>query len=100
MNKYSAVRSDHIEYGFWLVFDKTGGVKLYRQIPNILRTERKMYLSATLPLSLFSEPELRARITVPEDPDRPDRTIDVSAAREALQGALGVDIDVHMQIVP
>lgn len=91
----STIRDKSITYGFWLIFDSAGGMRLARQRPNAGRAERAMFMEATLPRALFSTPDLRGTITVADPLDAPI-SIDVAAASEALSQALGVDIDLKV----
>lgn len=91
----SIIRTDCIEYGFWLVFDRTGGMRFARLQPGTNRDERAIKMTAVLPLALFKTPELRATITVGA-PSSDLITIDVAAATEALKSARGVDIDIKV----
>lgn len=90
--RFSTVLRDRIEYSFWLVFDDAGGMRLSRGEPSCGRAERAMQISATLPKALFATPRLSAKIAVAGDV--PETTIDITAASEALRGALGVDVDL------
>lgn len=91
----SAIRHDHVEYGFWLTFDATGGVRLTRNPPAVGRGERAMSIITRLPKSLFTTPTLSASITL-SDEGVGQMTIDVEAANAALKQALGVDIDLRI----
>lgn len=95
MSVHSFVRTDHIEYGFWLVFDETGGMRASRGQPNVQRGERAMCCRAILPLSLFVTPELRATIEFAE-PVQSSFQIDVQAASTALKQAIGCDVDLRV----
>jgi hypothetical protein len=97
--RYSVVRADHVEYGFWLVFDEAGGVRMSRGEPFLSRGERAMNLTAKLPRSLFATPQLRATINV-VDGSPEVKQIDVGAAERALKHALGVDIDLRVNPPP
>lgn len=88
--------SDALTYGFWLVFDSDGGVRLTRTQPNVSRNERAMSLEATLPLSLFATPVLRAEITVAA-PEGAAARINLDAAAQAMRQALGVDVDLRIE---
>lgn len=90
--------STHYGFDFWLVFDCYGKVRQTVREPAVGRDERKMYVHASLPKSLWSSPALRATITVTEDNHEPKFELDLQAAGDALRGALGVDID--MRVVP
>lgn len=91
----SQMTATTITYGFWLIFDDEGGMRMVRQRPNTSRNERAMFMEAKLPRSLFSAPALRGTITVTDPADAPVQ-IDVTAASEALRCALGVDIDLKV----
>lgn len=98
--QFSTVRRDHIEYSLWLTFDIHGGVKMTRGRPSITRHERAMQISCTLPKALFQQPELKATIRVPSDVGEPSFDLDMEAVREALHGALGVDLDIVTRVLP
>lgn len=88
----------HIDFGFWLTFGVSGTIRLTIREPSISRDERKMFVEARLPKSLWNTPHLRATITVTDDEHEPKFNLDLTAAGDALRTALGVDID--MQVVP
>lgn len=94
----AATAATHWRFVFWLVFDKHGKIRQTMREPDVGRDERKMHVTADLPKSLWSSPELKATIRVTEDNREPKFEIDLAAAGDALRGALGVDID--MRIVP
>lgn len=94
--RHSTIFSDRIEYGFWLVFDITGGISFSRGEPTLRRGERSMSCSAVLPKTLFKTPELKARIGV-SDAAPGSFTIDVEAAGAALRQVVGCDIDLRVQ---
>ena len=91
----SVVRSQEIEYSFWLIFDDNGGMRFTRTEPGLDRNERAMSMTAKLPRSLFKTPTLSGSINVPDQTGGPI-SIDVGAASEALRSALGVDIDLKV----
>lgn len=95
--QFSHFTLNTIEYSAWLVFDDKGGVRLTRAMPKISRYERRVKLQTSLPKSIFKEPELKAVISVPVIPNDPIR-IDIDAARDALQGAIGCDIDMKINL--
>jgi hypothetical protein len=82
-NSYSTKRSDHIEFAYWLVFNADGSMRMARGQPDVGRTERAMSCVATLPLSLFKTPELRATITIGEQ-DVSAINLDIEAAAAIL----------------
>jgi len=93
--RYTIIRSDGLEYGFWLIFSMDGNVRMSRGEPSISRGERAMSCTAKLPKSLFKTPELKASIAIGEQ--IPDTfQIDVAAASEALKQAVGVDVDLRI----
>lgn len=96
MTRASTIRHDHIEYGFWLIFDSRGGLRMTRTEPSISRNERSMYVTATLPIALFQTPSLTAKLNV-SNPDLPIPTINLQATAEAMRAALGVDIDLTIR---
>lgn len=93
-----AAQATHWRFVFWLVFDKHGKIRQTMREPDVSRDERKMLVTADLPKSLWSSPELRATIRVTDDDHEPKFDLDLTAAADAMRGALGVDID--MRIVP
>lgn len=94
--RFSQVRKDTIDYGFWLVFDADGGMRFSRGEPALGRGELGMSCSATLPRSLFGVPVLKATIGV-SDSGPNTFTFDVEAAGAALRQAVGCDIDFRVQ---
>ncbi|MDB6035971.1 MAG: hypothetical protein JWM16_6309 [Verrucomicrobiales bacterium] len=70
----------HYGYDFWLVFDCFGKVRQTVREPGIGRDERKMFVRASLPKSLWSSPALRATITVTADNNEPKFVLDLQAA--------------------
>lgn len=94
--RFSTIRSDVIDYGFWLVFDSDGGMRFSRGEPALGRGERSMACSAKLPRSLFRVPELKATIGV-SDAAPGSFTIDVEAAGAALRHVIGCDIDFRVE---
>jgi hypothetical protein len=96
MSKHHSLRrADHWEVSFWLVFDSAGGVRSVRGQPALERNERGMAMTVKVPHSLFSVPSLRATIDIQSvEPSVPP--IDLTAAADALRGALGVDIDLRI----
>lgn len=91
----SRVTSTQVEYGFWLVFEEAGAIRLTRTEPGLDRAERSMFIQATLPRSLWRTPTLRATIGVKADPAG-NYTADIEAAADALRSAIGVDIDLRV----
>lgn len=88
----------HWGFDFWLVFNSNGKIRQTVREPDVSRDERKMFVKAVLPKSLWSSPALRATINVTDDNHEPKFELDLTAAGDALRGALGVDID--MKVVP
>ncbi|PWJ88448.1 hypothetical protein C8D77_111171 [Mesorhizobium loti] len=93
----SRVTSAEVIYGFWLIFEEAGGLRLTRTEPSLDRSERSMFIQATLPRSLWRTPTLRATIGVKADPSG-SYTADIEAAADAVRSALGVDID--LKVIP
>lgn len=93
----SQITQTHINYGFWLIFDNAGSVRMTRTEPGVSRDERSMFIQATLPRSLWRTPTLRATIDVKADPAG-NYTAEIEAAADALRSALGVDID--LKVIP
>lgn len=93
--QFSARRGDHIEYPLWLIFDERGGARMARGRPTTGRYEKAIALTVTLPISVFKDPEYRVTLSVVDD-RAPPAAIDIVAARDALKGALGVDIDLQV----
>lgn len=86
-----------MEFGFWLIFSKNGGMRMARTEPSLHRDERSMYCSVTLPKALWQTPQLRATITI-ADPGPEAHQFNLSAAGDALKEALGCDVD--FRIIP
>lgn len=87
-----------IKFPMSLIFSSTGDVHVTRREPRSLsRDERSLFLEATLPLSLWATPVLRASLNVAEAEPGASAKIDLVAASEALRGALGVDIDLQVR---
>ena len=95
--QFSLKRADHWECSLWLTFDSEGGVRSTRGQPVLGRNERAMSLTIKVPFALFSTPTLRATMTI-EAPEPVAPPIDLTAAAEALKGALGFDFDVRMNV--
>lgn len=87
-----------LKFPMWLVFSSNGDVRVTRREPRSLsRDERALYLEATLPMSLWETPVLRASLNVAEAAPGASTRLDITAASEALKGALGVDIDLQVR---
>lgn len=84
---------DTIKYPVWLVFDKSGDVRMTRRQPACAATERAMSLDINLPLSLFATPSLSAHITVADGGLEPV-VIDLPAVADAVRGVVGVEVVV------
>ena len=93
----SIVRSDRIEYSFYLVFGVDGSMRFARTSPGIDRNERSMSLIAVLPRSLFRVPSLSAHIAV-NDPNDGKIAIQIAAGAEAFRTAVGLDLDIDLTI--
>jgi len=96
MARQSIIRSDSIDYSFWLIFSADGQMRFTRGEPTANRGERKMKCSAVLPKSLFKTPELKATISV-GDVGAHTFNIDVNAVSEALRATIGCDIDLRVE---
>lgn len=96
--RHSTVRSDKVEYAYWLVFDETGGMRFSRGEPDLKRGERAMACLTTLPKSLFKTPKLTASISI-DDPAGGAINIDATAAADALKAVVGVDVDLRISEV-
>lgn len=87
-----------LKFPMWLVFSSNGDVRVTRREPKSLgRDERALFLEATLPMSLWSTPVLRASLNVAEAEPGATMKLDITAASEALRVALGVDIDLQVR---
>lgn len=96
--QFSVIRSDHIEYAFWLIFGRDGSLRMSRGEPAVGVDERAMACSAILPRALFSTPTLKATIKI-DDPAPSVFELDVKAAGEALKQTLGLDVDLQIREV-
>jgi len=91
----SRITQSEVIYGFWLIFEEAGAVRLTRTEPSLDRAERAMYVNATLPRSMWRVPQLRAEINVASGQDA-SKTINLTLAADAIKGALGVDVDLKV----
>lgn len=87
---------DATQYSFWLVFGTDGSMRCSRTKPGTSRDERAMNVTATLPMALFTTPELKATIEVASPGAAAAFNIDVEAAATALRGVLGCDVDLKV----
>jgi len=81
-------------FGFWLIFDKSGDVRMTRRPPSLDRNERAVSMDARLPLALWATPTLSAQLVVNADAAP---AINMEIATDALKSALGVDIDLRVR---
>lgn len=95
MKQHTIQRADHLEVGFWLIFDSMGSVRLTRGEPSLDRWERGMQMLVKVPLALFKTPTLRASIEI-QAPEPAIPPIDLTAAAEALKQSLGCDVDIRI----
>jgi hypothetical protein len=95
IKRFGIKRSDHIDFGFWLVFNKDISVRCVANAPPLGRDERSMYLNVKLPLSLWDTPTLRASIDVASGSVVPVN-IDIDAMQTAVQQAIGMDVDLRV----
>lgn len=93
--KLSREKDGNLIIPLWLIFDRQGNVRMTRNEPDTGRAERAMKLTATVPVALFNTPTISATLTIDAPVNAPQQ-IDVTAAAEALKGALGCDIDVRI----
>ena len=98
MSRESYIMGETLIVPMWLIFTSGGEVRVTRREPTKLaRDERAMHLCAKLPLALWAQPTLSATLTV-EAPDPDARVmLDITAANTALNGVLGVDIDLQVR---
>lgn len=94
MSRQTYSTGDNLVFPFWLIFSRSGDIRLTRKEPSIASSERAVEMFATLPLSLWSTPMIRASITVQHDPSTTNTVIDLNAAADALKSAIGVDVDM------
>lgn len=98
MSKVSYTCGNVINYPMWLIFSRNGDVRLTRREPGQLsRDERALRLDATLPLSLWEIPVLHASLNIESPEAGASINLDLTAAGEALKGALGLDIDLQVR---
>jgi hypothetical protein len=92
--------SPTIKFDFYLTFKANGSVRVTKGYPGQLsRDERAMRMNADIPRGLFTTPELRATIVVPEPQSEPIQ-IDIQAASAALRAVIGTDIDLRVVSPP
>ena len=80
-----------IKYSFWLTFGRNGSVRATKNAPALAIDERAMQCVVELPSSLFTRPQLKATIQVPEIDATPPE-IDIEAAETALSEVLGATV--------
>lgn len=95
----SSIYGSNIEYAFVLVMKADGSLRLTRNMGRLMRDERAMSCTLTVPKTIFQTPSLKAAITLSDAGAAPVQ-IDVEAAKTALRSALGVDIDLQVKEVP
>jgi hypothetical protein len=96
MGRYTQSYGDFWQYAMYLIFDKSGDVRLTRGYPELKPSERAISLTVDLPKAMFTVPSLRAQITI-EPPTAHPPQIDVKAAQEALAGALGANVSITVE---
>jgi hypothetical protein len=96
MARYTYNRGDHMEIGFYLVFNNRGDVRLTRGAPGLASSERAMSMTAKLPHSLFKVPQLRGTINL-TDQRVGSPEIDIAAAEAALTDALGAQVELTLK---
>lgn len=85
-----------INYSFWLRFDASGRAPhVSKNPPGIGMGERAMQVKMQIPKSVFSQPQLIAKIAV-EHEQTETVEIDVEAAETALVDALGCTVVVDV----
>lgn len=83
------------QFDFWLVFDKSGPMKMTRTQPKLSRTKRAVFMEVVLPNAIFETPSLRAKIDV-ADAGTPPMTFNLNAITDAVKQAVGLDIEMRV----
>ncbi len=88
--------SDTITYKFWLAFDSDGNTpRTTKNLPTMGPHSRAMHCSVSLPKSLFTRPQLKATIKVPEiDASVPE--VNIEAAETALAEVIGATVSIEV----
>lgn len=95
MTKGTVVRGNQIEFGGYLTLDPNGGMKLTRGVPGLRPNERAMFISVTVPISIFKVPTLRAAISVPDNLAPPIISVEtVGEIERVLAAGIGMDVTV------
>jgi hypothetical protein len=84
-----------MEFCFWLIFNKTGEMRMSRGESSLSPHERAMHCVARIPLALFRTPSLKAEISVPAPGVDLSGVISsevIMAAENALKEVLGVRV--------
>lgn len=89
-------KAETIEYGFWAYLARDGSLaKITKNRGAVPRDQRAMFLSISVPASIFTEPEMRATITVEESADGAVLSHDTTAkVADALDNIPGVTVEV------
>jgi hypothetical protein len=95
MSRVSKVQDGHLIVPLWLIFDRGGNVRLTRTNPDCARNERAMQMVVKVPMALFQTPTISATVTI-EAPTTAFPEINLTAAADALKGAVGCDVDVRL----
>lgn len=87
-----------MEVQFYLVVNKSGTVKTYKNKPGLNWDEISMRMNLTLPDALFQKPLLEATVIIPESAAMP-QTIDAEVAanaRDAIEMATGLEVQLKI----
>lgn len=99
---FGNVDNSHVHLDFWLTihpgvhgaWNQRPSVRVTAGEPNLTRHERSMNLKMKLPLALFKQPTLAARIDV-ETPTQ-QIEIDMTAVAAAVRTVIGMDVDIRV----
>lgn len=99
---FGCVVDGYVHLDFWLTihpgvhgaWNQRPSVRVTAGEPNLTRHERSMNLKMKLPLALFKQPTLAARIDV-ESPTQ-QIEIDTTAVAEAVRAVIGMDVDIRV----
>jgi hypothetical protein len=97
--RHTYVGNGKMEFNCHLVLKSDGSMRLARGQTALGASERALALQLTVPQSIFKTPSLRATIEVEGGTDRNGviTAEKVTAAQDAIAGALGVDVVVTVK---
>lgn len=97
-NRYTMINHSTglMTYSGWLIFDKTGSMRLNRSYPNLASGERAVQLKLKVPKSLFAEPEFSVEIDLNDNREPMEPDVIEAGMAQALHEA-GFKVEVVMK---